>query len=61
VPAEDREGKPHDFSRSARIKGSKIVLLTGQGAYDEALQTAHLGIVDSPETWRIAFEFLTRR
>jgi len=61
VPAEDRYGKPHDFSRSAWLKGSKLVLLTGQGAYDEALFTAHLGIIDSPETWQIAYRFLAGR
>ncbi len=61
VPAEDREGRPHDFSRSAWIKGSKLVLVTGQGEHDQASLTAHLGIVNSPEVWRIAFDFLTRR
>lgn len=61
VPAEDREGRPHDFSRSAWIKGSKIVQVTGQGAYDETLLTSHLGIVNSPEVWRVALDFLKAR
>ncbi len=61
VPAEDREGRPHDFSRSAWIKGSKIVLVTGQGAYDETTLTSHLGIVNSPDTWAIAYGFLAGR
>ncbi|MDP9385202.1 MAG: lipase family protein, partial [Actinomycetota bacterium] len=55
VPAEDREGRPHDFSRSARLDGATNVELTGQGRYDEALATTHLGIVNSPESWRIAY------
>ena len=59
VPAEDRHGRPHDFSRSAWLSGSKLVLLTGQGTYDEALLTAHLGIIDSPDTWSIALKFLS--
>lgn len=61
VPAEDREGRPHDFSRSAWLKGSLIVGLTGQGAYDQALLTSHLGIINSPETWRVGYRFLTTR
>ena len=59
VPAEDRDGEPHDFSRSAWLEGARVVELTGQGRYDEALLTAHLGIIDSPETWKAAFEFLS--
>jgi hypothetical protein len=31
VPAQDREGNPHDFSQSARLKGAREVDLTGQG------------------------------
>jgi pimeloyl-ACP methyl ester carboxylesterase len=61
VPAEDRDGTPHDFSRSAWIKGSKIVPLVQQGAYDATLMTSHLGIVNSPETWAIAYRFLNSR
>jgi pimeloyl-ACP methyl ester carboxylesterase len=59
VPAEDRDGKPHDFSKSATLKGAHQVDLVGQGQYDEILGTAHLGILDSPETWGIALDFLT--
>jgi pimeloyl-ACP methyl ester carboxylesterase len=58
VPAEDRDGDPHDFSASARLEGAKNVDLVGQGQYDQALLTAHLGIVNSPETWAIAIDFL---
>lgn len=59
VPAEDSYGQPFDFSRSAEIKGAKQLDLVGQGAYDPALGTAHLGILNSPTTRQAAFEFLT--
>lgn len=60
VPAEDRKGRPHDFSRSARLRGAINVRLRDQGRYDHVLQTAHLGIVNSPEVWDIAYGFLVR-
>jgi pimeloyl-ACP methyl ester carboxylesterase len=58
VPPEDREGRPHDFSRSAALDGATNVDLVGQARYDESLGAAHLGIVNSPESWRIAFRAL---
>lgn len=59
VPAEDRDGYPHDFSGSARLAGAgQTVLLTGQGRYDDALRAGHLGIINSPETWAAALAFL---
>jgi pimeloyl-ACP methyl ester carboxylesterase len=58
VPAEDRDGAPHDFSESARLAGAPFVELVGQGQYDETLGTTHLGILNSPETWDAALEFL---
>ena len=62
VPAEDRDGQPHDFSRSAVLDGADAeVDLTGQGAYDPFLGTAHLGILNSPQTWAAALAFLTAR
>ena len=61
VPAEDRKGQPHDFSKSARLEGGINVGVIDQGRYDEALQTAHLGIVNSPEVWDIALGFLLRK
>lgn len=61
VPPEDREGKPHDFSRSARLRGARTVLMTGQGRYDETLLASHTGIVNSPEVWAIAHGFLAAR
>jgi hypothetical protein len=60
VPAEDREGRPHDFSKSARLDGAELVELTGQGQYDQALLAAHTGIVNSPEAWAVTLAFLTR-
>ena len=59
VPAEERTGAPHDFSHSAELEGAFTVNLMGQGAYDPFLRTAHLGIFNSPQTWEVAFEFLT--
>src|SRR5215211_1159182 len=52
VPAQDRTGAPHDFSRSAELHGkpAENVDLFGQGRYDPILGTAHLGILNSPET-----------
>ncbi len=58
VPAEDREGRPHDFSLSARLDGASLVEVTGQGAHDGALLAAHTGIINSPEVWGITLDFL---
>jgi pimeloyl-ACP methyl ester carboxylesterase len=60
VPAEDRTGAPHDFSRSAVLHGKRAVNLDllGQGRYDPILGTAHLGILNSPETWGLVTDFL---
>lgn len=60
VPAIDRYGVPTDFSRSAELKGAKQLDLTGQGAYDPVLGTAHLGILASPATRQATLEFLRR-
>jgi pimeloyl-ACP methyl ester carboxylesterase len=59
VPAEDRDGNPHDFSASALLAGAPSIDLVGQGRFDPILQTAHLGILNSPETWQAALRFLT--
>ena len=59
VPAQDREGNPHDFSKSARLRGARELSLTGQGQFDDVLGSAHLGILNSPVTWESAFEFLS--
>ena len=61
VPAEDSFGRPTDFSKSARLQGADELNLTGQGAYDTLLGTAHLGILNSPETWQATWDFLTKR
>jgi pimeloyl-ACP methyl ester carboxylesterase len=60
VPAEDRTGAPHDFSRSAVLHGKRAVNvdLTGQGRYDAILGSAHLGILNSPVTWELVADFL---
>jgi pimeloyl-ACP methyl ester carboxylesterase len=58
VPAEDRDGRPHDFSRSARLRGAHTVELTGQGQYDPILKSGHLGILNSPWTWSASLGFL---
>lgn len=59
VPAEDRDGLPHDFSDSAQLDGAAEVDLSGQGVFDPFLGTAHLGILNSPQTWAVALAFLT--
>ena len=59
VPAIDSFGNPTDFSKSARLRGAREIALTGQGAYDPILGTAHLGILNSPQTWQATLEFLT--
>ena len=61
VPAEDSFGHPTDFSRSASLHGAAELALTGQGAFDTLLGTAHLGILNSPQTWAATFEFLAGR
>ncbi len=58
VPAEDRDGDPHDFSGSALLAGATTVDLVGQGQYDAVLGTAHLGILNSPAAWQAALDFL---
>lgn len=58
VPAVDSYGRPTDFSQSAALKGAKRLDLSGQGAYDPVLGTAHLGILNSPQTWQAVREFL---
>src|SRR5206468_2198828 len=59
VPAQDRIGRPHDFSQSATLQRAHQADLIGQGQHDGILGTAHLGILNSPDTWGIAFDFLT--
>lgn len=61
VPAEDRLGNPHDFSASPALAGRRArnVALTGQGAFD-AFGSGHLGILASPQTEQLAYDFLTR-
>jgi hypothetical protein len=59
VPAQDRNGNPHDFSESALLAGAeKTNSLTGEGSDDEILGTAHLGILNSPDTWGPALAFI---
>jgi pimeloyl-ACP methyl ester carboxylesterase len=58
VPAEDRDGNPHDFSASALLAGATSVGVTGQGVYDPYLGTTHLGIINSPAVWAIGYGFL---
>ncbi len=61
VPSIDIYGKTVDFSKSADLKGAKQVDLTGQGAYDPVLGTAHLGILQSPQTKAEMLKFLSKR
>ena len=59
VPAQDRTGAPHDFAASPALLGNRAtnVALTGQGAYD-AFGAAHLGILPSPQTEELAYDFI---
>lgn len=59
VPAEDRDGKPHDFTASAGLAGAETIDLVGQGQFDPVLGTSHLGILNSPQTRDAALRFLT--
>ena len=61
VPAEDRDGVPHDFSNSALLAGAASNDLIGQGQFDIILGTAHLGILNSPEAWNDAFTFVDQQ
>jgi pimeloyl-ACP methyl ester carboxylesterase len=63
VPAEDRLGRPHDFSGSAALHGRRAVNrdFVGQGAFDPILGTAHLGILNSPAAWDAVADFLTTK
>lgn len=61
VPAEDSFGQPTDFSRSALLRGAQRLDLQGQGAYDNVLGSAHLGILNSPQTRQATLEFLNAR
>lgn len=58
VPAEDRDGNPHDFSGSALLAGATAIDLTGQGQFDAVLGSAHLGILNSPISRQAALKFL---
>ena len=61
MPAQDRNGNPHDFSASPALAGKRAtnVALTGQGAYD-AFGSGHLGILASPQTEELAYDFVAR-
>jgi pimeloyl-ACP methyl ester carboxylesterase len=59
VPAENRRGEPHDFSKSAILPGEPSIGMTGQGIYDTALLTAHIGISASPDVHAHVLSFLT--
>lgn len=58
VPAQDRLGRPHSFSRSAILAGAKLVRVTGQGSHDMTLLASHTGIVASPQVWAVTRGFL---
>lgn len=58
VPPLDSFGQPTDFSRSAALKGARQIDLVGQGVYDPLLGTAHVGILNSPQTRRATLDFL---
>ena len=57
--AKFRDGNPHDFTASAGLAGAETIDLVGQGQFDAVLSTAHLGILNSPDTRNAALRFLT--
>ncbi|MEO6205228.1 MAG: hypothetical protein ABIO67_07600, partial [Mycobacteriales bacterium] len=59
VPAQDRLGRAHDFSLSARLTGATLQEMRDQGSHDQALQASHTGIVNSPEVWERTFAYLS--
>ena len=59
VPAQDSFGTPTDFSQSATLQHADQLDLIGQGAFDPFAGTAHLGILNSPQTSAATFDFLT--
>src|SRR4029077_15354813 len=59
LPAEDRDGKPHDFTASAGLAGAKTIYLVGQAQCDMIVSPSHLGILNSPETRSAALQFLS--
>ena len=61
VPAIDSFGVPTDFSHSASLRGAREISLTGQGAFDPILQSSHLGILNSPQTWQATLDFLMKK
>jgi len=61
VPAIDSFGVPTDFSHSASLRGAREISLTGQGAFDPILQSSHLGILNSPQTWQTTLDFLMKK
>jgi pimeloyl-ACP methyl ester carboxylesterase len=60
VPSLDRDGDPADFSDGPALAGATNVGLAGQGVYDAAAGSAHLGLWNSPDTWRATLQFLRR-
>ena len=60
VPAQDRDGNAHDFSNSALLAGAASIDLVGQGQFDPVLNAAHLGILNSAQTWDAVAQFLNR-
>jgi pimeloyl-ACP methyl ester carboxylesterase len=59
VPAEDRDGNAHDFTESAGLSSAQTIDLVGQGQFDTILSTAHLGILNSPDSRSAALQFLS--
>lgn len=58
VPAEDRNGQPHDFSFSAQLRDAVNVDVFNQGQFDNILGASHTGIVNSPQVWELTLNFL---
>lgn len=61
VPAQDRNGRPHDFSKSAHLAGAALIEMRDQGGHDMALRASHTGIINSPDVWAASLRFLAAR
>jgi hypothetical protein len=59
VPAQDRLGRPHDFSKSAHLDGAALIEMRDQGSHDMALQASHTGVINSPDVWAASLRFLS--
>jgi Lipase (class 2) len=56
----DIYGNTVDLTQSATLRGGQTITLTGQHSYDGFLNSAHVGIANSPDAWRAALSWLRK-